>query len=176
MNSTQHSLVIWDRFIRFFHWSLALSFLLNFWVLEAGDPPHEWVGYFIGLLLIARLVWGFIGSPNARFSQFFPTPSRLKQHIQHMRLKQYDPQEGHNPIGALMIFTLLLSLIVVSLSGWMQTWDMFWGEDWVETVHETSANLIMILVVLHVSAVLIMQHISKISLIKTMLTGKRDIN
>lgn len=75
-----------------------------------------------------------------------------------------------------MIFALLVSLVIVTLSGWMQTWDMFWGEDWVETVHETSANLIMILVVLHVSAVLIMQHISKISLIKTMLTGKRDIN
>lgn len=175
MTSTQ-SIIIWDRFIRVFHWSLALSFLLNFWVLEAGDPPHEWVGYFIGVLLISRLIYGFIGSHYARFINFFPTPSRLKIHLKAMQQKNFDPSEGHNPMGALMIFALLVNLVIVTLSGWMQTWDMFWGEDWVEEVHEISANLVMILVAIHVTAILIMQHITRIPLIKTMLTGKRELN
>ncbi|MEZ5449378.1 MAG: cytochrome b/b6 domain-containing protein [Thiolinea sp.] len=60
------------------------------------------------------------------------------------------------------MITLMLMLAVATLSGWMQTWDMFWGEDWVEELHETSAELGMILVTVHVAAVVIMGRITGI--------------
>ena len=65
MTTNTQQIVIWDKYVRLFHWSVATLFLLDFWVLEGGDPPHNWVGYAIGFLLIGRILWGFIGSHNS---------------------------------------------------------------------------------------------------------------
>ena len=50
-------------------------------VLEDGKTAHEWVGYTASALVLARVVWGFVGSRHARFSDFFPTPTRLVAHL-----------------------------------------------------------------------------------------------
>jgi len=170
-----HEVTIWDRFIRLFHWSVAGAFLLDFWVLEEGDPPHEWVGYFLGVLLILRIIWGFIGPHNARFSSFFPTPTRVRQHLSDLRQNEIDRNEGHNPLGGAMVITLIVILAIVAMSGWMLTWDMFWGSDWVESVHEISSEVTMVLVVIHVAAIIVMGRFTRIPLIRTMITGKRSV-
>ncbi len=175
MTTNTQQIVIWDKYVRLFHWSVATLFLLDFWVLEGGDPPHNWVGYAIGFLLIGRILWGFIGSHNARFSSFFPTPTRLRQHLADMKAGKVDPHEGHNPVGALMIFFLLTLLSLIVLTGWMQRWDMFWGVEWVEEMHEVLANIAMIAVVIHITAVVVMERKLGISLIRTMITGKRSL-
>lgn len=175
MTTASEEITVWDWFVRLFHWSVATIFLLDFWVLEEGDPPHEWAGYLLGVLLLMRIIWGFIGPHNARFASFFPTPHRVMHHLSEMKHRRFDRREGHNPLGGAMVIALMFMLAIVSLSGWMLNWDMFWGEDWVEEVHEVSAELTMILVVVHVSAVIIMGRFSGIPLIRTMLTGKRKL-
>lgn len=170
-----HEITVWDRFVRVFHWSVAVAFLLDFWVLEEGDPPHEWVGYFLGVILVLRIVWGFIGPHNARFVSFFPTPQRIKNHLADLRAHQINRAEGHNPLGGAMVIALMLMLATVSMSGWMLTWDMFWGSELMEEIHELSAELTMMLVVIHVAAIIIMGRITRIPLIRTMLTGKRSL-
>ena len=175
MSPASQTITIWDGFVRFFHWSVAGLFLLDFWVLEDGDPPHEWAGYAIGVLVLIRILWGFIGPPRARFRDFAPTPNRIKAHLHELKTGQLDRSSGHNPFGGAMVLLLLALLTVVTLSGWMLTWDMFWGEEWVERVHETSADITMIAVVIHVSAVVLMQMYSGIPLIQTMITGKRRV-
>lgn len=164
---------IWDLFTRIFHWSVVILFMLDFWVLEDDSPWHEWAGYAIGVLVLMRIVWGFIGSQHARFSSFFPTPARIRKHMADMKNRQFDHHEGHNPLGGAMVLLLLFMLVVITLSGWMQTWDMFWGEEWVEELHEISANVTMFLVLIHVCAVFIMTKVTGIPLLRTMLTGKR---
>lgn len=175
MSAITEKVRIWDPFIRLFHWTVATLFLLDFWVLEDGDPPHEWAGYVVGGLVALRLVWGFFGPHNARFASFFPTPKRVKQHVTDLKNKQLDPTEGHNPLGGAMVIALLLMLGVVSFSGWMLNWDRFWGVDWVEELHETSANITMIMVVIHVSAVVLIGRLTHIPLIGPMITGKRRV-
>jgi cytochrome b len=175
MASAPQTIVIWDGFVRIFHWSVACLFLLDFWVLEDGDPPHEWAGYLLALLVFLRIIWGFVGPHNARFRHFMPTPSGIKSHWQALKAGQLDPRHGHNPLGGAMVLFLLFLLILVSVSGWMLTLDMFWGEEWVEEVHEISANITMIAVVVHVSAIVLLERLTNISLIKTMLTGKRSM-
>jgi cytochrome b len=175
MPASPREVLIWDAFVRLFHWSVATLFLLDFWVLEAGDPPHEWAGYAIGFLLLGRLLWGFIGSHNARFSSFFPTPARIRQHWHDMRNHSLDPREGHNPLGGVMVLFLLLMLVAVVLSGWLLTWDMFWGEGWLEDLHELLATIVMGAVLVHVSAVFIMGALTGIPLLRAMITGKRPV-
>jgi cytochrome b len=167
---------VWDLFIRFFHWSVVIMFTLDYGLIEdeGSGSMHRILGYAIGILLILRIIWGFIGSTNARFASFFPTPQRIKRHLTDLKHGQVDPREGHNPLGGAMVILLLIMLAVISLSGWMQTWDQFWGEAWLEEVHEMAANFTLLLVVIHVSAVIVMTKVTGIPLLRTMLTGKRS--
>tara|TARA_R110002050_G_scaffold57423_5_gene129352 strand:+ start:272874 stop:273383 length:510 start_codon:yes stop_codon:yes gene_type:complete len=165
--------LIWDRFTRIFHWSVVAVFFLNRFVTE--DDLHDYLGYFLLGLLVARVVWGFCGSPHARFASFFPTPSGIQHHIQQIKTKTVNPMEGHNPLGGLMILLLLLLLIAVCITGWMMGLDQFWGVEWVEALHETLSNIILVAAFFHVIAVLVMSKLTSINLIKTMITGYRKI-
>lgn len=166
---------VWDLFVRVFHWSVVLIFMLDFWLIEddGGWSLHRILGYTLGGLLILRIIWGFIGSHTARFINFFPTPQRINKHIKDLKHHSVDPREGHNPLGGAMVILLLIMLAVITLSGWMQTWDRFWGEEWLEEVHEIAANITLLLVGIHVAAVIIMTKVTGIRLLRTMLTGKR---
>ena len=61
---------IWDAFVRLFHWTLVVSFTVAY--LTEDDPltVHIWAGYVVGALIVARIVWGFVGSSRARLSEF----------------------------------------------------------------------------------------------------------
>lgn len=175
MSSPTQIIQIWDPFVRVFHWAVAILFLLNYWVLEEGDPPHKWAGYIILGLLSLRIIWGFIGPERARFTNFFPTPTRVKHHIHQLRCQQVDPCEGHNPLGGAMVIALMLMLLFTGLTGWLQTFREYRGEEWLEDLHEFAANFTLMLVIIHISAVFIMTKLTAIPLLKTMITGKRSI-
>ena len=74
---------VWDPFVRVFHWLTASLFLGNFLLsddglwLEGGNRLHRWVGYTLAGLVIARVIWGFIGSYHARFRSFVPSISQV---------------------------------------------------------------------------------------------------
>ena len=72
-----------------------------------------------------------------------------------------------------MILALILSLAVVSVTGWMFTLDRFWGVEWVEAVHATFANMMVGLVALHVCGVLISSLSHKENLVRAMVTGRK---
>ena len=167
---------IWDLPVRLFHWSVACLFLLNYWLLETGEPPHEWAGYAIAVLVLLRCIWGFAGSRNARFASFWPTPTRLRQHWRELRERRFDATAGHNPLGALMILLMLTLLLLTAVSGWMQELDAFWGEDWVQLLHSYSADILMGAVAVHVAAVVLMSRFSGLTLVRTMITGRRPGN
>lgn len=165
--------VVWDRVVRGCHWSVATLFLLDYWLLEGGERAHEWAGYALGAVVILRIVWGFVGSRYARFREFLPTPARLRHYLAHFPDNHGD-RPGHNPVGALMILFLLVMLLVTALSGWLQELDAFWGEEWPQRLHELAADAVMVAVVVHVAAVLLMQRLTGVALIRAMITGRRE--
>jgi cytochrome b len=60
-----------------FHWLLVGSFAGAFILAEDGGAVHEALGYIALGLVIARIVWGFIGTKYARFAEFVPSPGQL---------------------------------------------------------------------------------------------------
>ncbi|NVK41390.1 MAG: cytochrome b/b6 domain-containing protein [Oceanospirillaceae bacterium] len=166
---------IWDPVVRLFHWSLALAFLLNYAVLEEGETAHEWVGYYCLAILSVRILWGFVGPRNARFADFFPTPARVRHHLALLRQGRIEAHDGHNPLGGLMILALMAGVTLTGITGWMLELDAFWGEDWAEELHEVMANLTMLLVFVHVSAVLLFSWLGPVNLVRTMITGRRKL-
>ena len=163
---------VWDPIVRLSHWLVAALFLSNYWLLEEGDPPHEWAGYALLVTVLTRILWGFIGSRNARLTSFLPTPSRVAAHLRDIR-KRPPLYQGHNPLGGLMVIFLWLMLMLTAVSGWLQTTDRYWGEPWFEQLHELAANTVMAAVVLHVIAVLIMARLTQTALVMPMIVGYR---
>lgn len=165
---------VWDRFVRFFHWTLVGCVLLNFFVVDDGETVHQWLGYTATALVVARIGWGFVGSPHARFADFFPTPARLRAHLRHLWRGEPDPSIGHNPLGALMMLALMALVLALGLSGFLQTTDRFWGEEWLQELHEGFGQALMALAGLHAASALVMGRIERTRLVRAMVTGVKQ--
>ena len=165
---------VWDPFVRLFHWSLVSCVLLNQFVLEAGETAHEWTGYVASALVLARVLWGFVGSRHARFADFFPTPGRLWRHFAALRQGQHPPYTGHNPLGALMMLTLMCCVLALGITGWMQGTDAYFGEEWLIELHEWLANGLLIAAGLHAAAAIVMGRIERVNLVRAMVTGVKQ--
>lgn len=162
---------VWDPFVRLFHWTLVACVLLNFGVVEEGESLHQWLGHLATALVLARVVWGFVGSRHARFSDFLPTPSRLRLHLRALRRREPDAHVGHNPLGAIMMLMLMALVLSLGLTGWMQTTDRWFGEEWLMELHEVLANGLILLAGVHAAAALVMGRLQRVNLVKAMITG-----
>lgn len=162
---------VWDRFVRLFHWSLVSCILINFFIIDDGETLHQFLGYTASALVLARIVWGFIGSRHARFADFFPTPARIRRHVQHLRAGTHDDHPGHNAIGAIMIFVLLALTLSLGITGYMQGSDAFWGEEWIQELHEGLASTLIACAGLHALAAIVMSRIERTNLIGAMISG-----
>ncbi len=166
---------VWDLPVRLCHWGLAACVLANLAFTEEGSDIHEYVGYTAAGIVAFRLLWGFIGSRYARFSDFFPTPSRLMEHGRNIARRRPDTHLGHNPFGALMMFALWAAVIGLGVSGYLMTTDRFWGDETVEEIHGFLADSLIPLIALHVTAALVMSFLSKTNLVHAMITGKKNV-
>ena len=104
---------VWDSYVRFFHWSLAACFAVAYLTGEdadGGSGLHIWAGYAICALLVTRVIWGFIGSGHARFSDFAYSPATIIGYLKDMLAGRAKRYLGHSPAGAAMIFALLICL------------------------------------------------------------------
>lgn len=166
MNESQ--VYVWDRFIRFYHWGQALLFV--FLYLSATyeyDDVHFMLAYLLALLLIARMIWGFSSSGYGRFSSFFFSPAETFAYFRSMFSGHSKRYIGHNPAGAWSIYLFLTLLTTMVVTGFvMLTWGEYEGPLWFVGIdfadstahtcrwlHETSTDLLLILVALHLGGV-----------------------
>lgn len=163
--------LVWDIFVRVFHWSLVGLFTTNAFLTNPEGSWHRYVGYAIAALLLARLVWGLIGSSHARFSDFPPSPVGTFRQVKEILSGRPHAHEGHSPLGALMVYNLLLTIAALVLTGYMQTTIMFFGYEWVEELHEALVIWAEISIVVHVLAVVAESRRLKVNLPKAMIDG-----
>jgi cytochrome b len=166
---------IWDALIRLFHWSLAAAFAANALFVDDESKLHLWLGYTIVVLVLIRILWGFVGSRYARFSSFPPSLSGASGQLTEIATGRRRIHRGHTPLGALMIYNLLASLLAIGLSGYMMTTDMFWGIEWVEELHEAFAVWAEISVMLHIAAVIFESWRTRVNLPRAMVTGYKTL-
>ncbi len=162
---------VWDIAVRFFHWSLVLTFLIAWVSADEWDKVHEISGYFIGGLVGFRIVWGLGGSKYARFGNFIYKPATVLQYLRDSRSFRTKRYIGHNPAGGAMVIALLLSLIGVTVTGIAMVEPLYWGGEWMEELHEVAANIILVLIGLHIVGILFASFEHNENLVRSMING-----
>ena len=178
------SIRVWDLPVRLFHWSLACAIPLAYFTADESHRIHRYVGFTIIGLVLFRLVWGFIGTRYARFTQFVKGPRNTVQYLGQLAKGEAPRHIGHNPAGAAMIIALLVAIISTTFLGLM-----LWGHDGhgplagtflahfkerpVKHLHEFMANTTLVLIGLHVAGVLISSRLHGENLVRAMVTGRK---
>lgn len=184
----------WDPLVRIVHWSVAAGILANAMLVREGGAFHIWIGCIVAGLLVARLVWGLIGDPQARFSAFPPNPVAALRHVRDIVAGRHVAHRSHNPLGALMVYALWATLAGVIVTGialrrtevpsvtlpgaqivatsYLGTMGED-GEDLLEEVHEAAANLLFVLAALHVAGVAFETRRSGVGVVRAMVGGPR---
>ena len=121
-----------------------------------------------------RLVWGFVGTRYARFSEFVRSPTFVIHYLaQEVRGNVQHPI-GHNPAGAIAILLLLLLGIVSSVSGWAVYEKI--GGDWLEELHDYASYSMLAVVFVYIAGVLVTSYLHGENLIGAMITGTKRGN
>lgn len=176
---------VWDPLVRVFHWSLLGGFAVAYVSSEGWDWLHTNAGYVVAMLVGLRVVWGFVGTRHARFSDFVRRPSVVRGYLSDLLRLRQRHYLGHNPAGGLMILALLIMLALTTLSG-MTLYALDSGSGpfagliglgngfWIEVLeglHEFLANATVILIVAHVAGVILESLLSGENLVRAMWDG-----
>jgi cytochrome b len=164
---------VWDPLVRLFHWALVAGFAIAWISAEQWEDLHEWAGYTATALIVFRLAWGLIGPRYARFTQFVRSPGTVAAYVRDVVGHREQRFLGHNPAGGAMIVVLMATLFALGLTGWLYTTEAFWGAGWLEESHEFLANLMLVLVGLHVVGVAVESLRHGENLVRAMFTGRK---
>ncbi len=164
---------VWDPVVRLFHWTLVLSFAIAWLSAESAETLHIWAGYAAAALIAMRLVWGFVGTPHARFSSFVRSPRTVFAYVTAIATGSEARHLGHNPAGGAMIVALIVALAATAATGWMLTLDAFWGVAWTQHLHDLVAHALLALVLLHIAGVALASFRHRENLVAAMITGAK---
>jgi cytochrome b len=178
---TKH--LVWDLPVRMTHWALVLA-VAGCWATHyAGIEWFRWhrrLGYAVLVLVVFRVVWGFVGTRHARFASFVRGPRALLAYLR----AGGSATVGHNPLGALSVVALLALLLLQATTGLFANDEImnmgpFYGciapelSNRITSLHRASSDWLLVLIGLHVAAVAFYVRIRRLPLVRAMVTGRK---
>ena len=172
--------MLWDIPTRLFHWLIVCCLPLSWWSAETGNYEiHQWSGYTVIVLVVRRVIWGFVGSRHSRFDDFIVGPAAVRAYMQG----QGAASAGHNPLGGWSVLLLLSLLLIQAVSGLFNSDEIlfsgplyYWADADVRAVmgslHDVAFNGLLALVAVHIVAVLYHQFKLKEKLLQAMVRGQ----
>jgi cytochrome b len=107
--------------VRFGHWGLVAAFAMAYLSAEeeagGADPLHVWGGCVVGVLVVLRVAWGFVGPRHARFSDFVRSPIVALAYFRDLLYGRARRYVGHSPAGGAMVIALLVCLAATVATG-----------------------------------------------------------
>ncbi|MBU0633133.1 cytochrome b/b6 domain-containing protein [bacterium] len=157
---------IWSVPTRVFHMMFAGFIVAAF---LSGDEDnllniHASLGYVVGVLVIYRIIWGFIGPKYSRFSDFPLRIQELKEFV--FNIFDHKKYAGHNPAASFVMISMIgvVFLTVVTgilaygiqegrgILGFLNS-PYFKEMKLFKEIHEFFSTLLMILIAAHLGGV-----------------------
>lgn len=180
---------VWDLPIRLVHWAIVLLLVALVLTGRAGGDWLEWhmrAGQTVLILVLFRVVWGFVGSANARFGGFLRGPLAVTRYARSLVRPPHDVHATHNPLGGWMVVLLLVALLVQTTTGLFTNDDILWEgplakrvakdtSDAVSSIHRRFWWVLIALSAVHVTAALAYLVAFRENLIAAMFTGRKRL-
>ncbi|MEO8485691.1 MAG: cytochrome b/b6 domain-containing protein [Betaproteobacteria bacterium] len=112
--------LVWDRAVRVTHWVLVVLLVALLVSGLVGGPWLEWhmrFGQTLLAVVVFRVLWGFLGSRNARFRTFVRGPRAVASYARSRIARKPEIHVSHNPAGGWMALALLVALAVQACVG-----------------------------------------------------------
>ena len=179
---------VWDLPVRIFHWLLTVLIVVMFVSAKLENfYIHILAGKGVVMLLVARIIWGFWGSSNARFSALVFKPREYIDYISKLAERKPGYSVAHSPIGSLAVIAILVAIALQAAAGLVATdvdgliegpfayYVNYEFSRWASDFHVTHQKWVFTLVIVHLLANAFYYFYKKDNLIGPMLTGTRRI-
>lgn len=177
--------LVWDLPLRICHWGLAAAVVAAFvsqWVGAGSFVWHRWAGITVLVLVLFRLMWGFLGTRYARFAEFLVGPRRMIQGMAELAPSRHVPQLGHTATGGWMIVVLLVMLATQAALGLLSNDEVMDAgplagyvshttSNTLSAIHRAIAYGILFVSALHVVAVIYYRWVLGENLVAPMISG-----
>jgi cytochrome b len=167
--------LVWDAPVRVFHWLAVASFFGAYLTAESERwrVLHVTLGYTLAGLVAFRVLWGLFGTRHARFANFVRGPQAAARYVGALLRGRPEHHAGHNPAGALAIVALLALAALTTALGWASFEEL--GGEWLEEAHEVAANLMLLVVGVHVAGVVVSSLAHRENLVAGMIDGRKAV-
>jgi cytochrome b len=181
---------LWDPVVRVFHWVLAAAVFGS--ILTGLFGPtimtnHFRLGLLIGILVVLRIVWGFVGPETARFRHFLRGPVPVVRYAMTLPKRAPSLWRGHSPTGGWATVVLLGLLLAQVLTGMMGDPEDFINRGPLAPVvgidaarsayawHAFLSKLVMAMVVLHIAVIVFYARWKGENLVLPMILGRKRV-
>ena len=191
MGERRVAVKVWDGWVRLFHWGTVACVAISYASAQMDAwQLHYLSGYTLLALVIFRILWGLVGSENARFAAFVRSPLAGFRELARFARREPDAAMTHNPAGAWMVVVLLLMLLVQAVSGLFTNHDVGFtysahgplansvseaASERASALHVGFINLLLAAIALHVLAVLAYALVKRQDLVRPMVTGVKRL-
>jgi cytochrome b len=180
-------LKVWDIPTRLFHWLLVGLIVFSVVSAKLGGNWTVWhmrSGYAILALMLFRILWGFVGSDTARFTQFVRSPGTVFQYLAATVRGTAARFAGHNPAGGYSVLLLLATVLTQAVTGLFvddeianqgPLYNKVPGSvvSWATRIHHWNEKVLYVAVGLHILAILYYVLIKRESLVRPMIDGSK---
>jgi len=179
---------VWSLPTRLFHILLVLSIGLLFILAEFENllSFHAALGYMVALLIIYRIIWGFMDVRYSKFKDFNFNLYDLKEYMFNILGTQKE-YISHNPASSWAIVVMLVLGLASVVSGVLVygvqegmgvlsflNITLFKDMEIFEDIHELITNIFMLVIFAHISGVLLDTVLHKSNVIRSMKDGYKD--
>lgn len=187
MNRKPDKVYVWGVSSRIVHWMLALSFMGAFIssFYEEALQTHVAFGFLFLIMIVYRIIWGFIGPRYATFNSFKLSPKAFKNYfVEKVQNRWRSIPAGHNPASSwFTLWALGMGSIIVSsgvlLYGIQEAQGIFsyLNDNYTSyspllaTLHQYASYIFMAWVLVHITGVMIEQFWHKTNMVFAMITG-----
>jgi cytochrome b len=179
---------VWDLPVRISHW-VVVACVAVAWLTRDSRliDLHAAAGYCALLLLAFRVIWGFVGTRHARFSDFAYSAGSAIGYLRELVRGAPRHYTGHNPAGSWSVYGLLAGIGLVGLSGIVAIGAMFAmgplpgmadapTADNALEIHEWLAWALLWLIGAHVLGAIASSVVHRENLVGAMMTGRKAVH
>jgi cytochrome b len=187
MNKKPGYVFVWPIGTRIIHWLIVISFTTAFITSfhEYRLHDHVALGFIFGIMLIYRIIWGFIGPRYATFNTFKLNPKDFKHYfVEKVQNRWRKIPAGHNPasswftiwalgVGSIIVTSGLLLYSIQEAKGTLS----FLNDNYTQysslltMIHKYASYLFVTWACIHITGVLIEQFWHKTGMVFAMITG-----